>query len=301
MASVERVRNSELASTLSYVLASPGQSPGATGPQVRSFQEYVELCCLDWEGFRIGSAQTPRACLVALLLPGRTAITLIPEPNANGIDPNAQRELTLHALRELAAHRLHYSQALLEPEAAGRRSLLESVGFSPLAPLIYLERDVTYPWSDPPRPNDAQWVAYSPATHPDFEATVEATYQDTLDCPELAGLRPVADVLASHKASGYFDPQLWQLARIGDDYAGCMLLSRLIHGPVIELVYLGVVTAWRHRGIGRLLLRRALAECRRVRARRLTTVVDQRNAPARRMYEDFGFSIVGQRDAYLWR
>jgi ribosomal protein S18 acetylase RimI-like enzyme len=75
----------------------------------------------------------------------------------------------------------------------------------------------------------------------------------------------------------------------------------MVHGPVLELVYMGVMPAWRRRGVGTLLLRRALARCREVGAKEITVVVDVRNTPARRLYERFAFTTVAQREAHLYR
>ena len=46
-------------------------------------------------------------------------------------------------------------------------------------------------------------------------AALERSYVDTLDCPELCGLREKRDVLDSHRSTGKFDPNLWWLVRLG--------------------------------------------------------------------------------------
>ena len=41
------------------------------------------------------------------------------------------------------------------------------------------------------------------------DLALDRSYVDTMDCPELCGMRATADILASHKATGEFDPSLW--------------------------------------------------------------------------------------------
>jgi len=298
---VEPLLPSELEQTLPVLLASAVSGRLAGAEQVAAFREYLAQSALAWEGWRCGPAHTPRALLLAVLLAGRTAIVMIPSPSMPGIDSEDESHLIAAGLARLRERGLHYVQALLEPGAAGQHELLLRVGFQPLAPLTYLERDALYPWADPPARDEAEWVQYGARTHADFARIIPATYEDSRDCPELSGLRPIEDVLKAHQATGHFDPRLWELARIGGEDAACLLLTRLARDTVLDVVYMGVVPARRRRGIGGLLLRRALEQCRARNARRLTVVVDERNAPARRLYERFGFVRVTQREAYLYR
>ncbi len=291
----------DLPAVLPILLAVPGTGLRSGRHQVHAFCEYLTQCPIQWEGLCCGPSAAPSAVFFALLLPGRTAIVMIPSPGEHGITPDDQQYATRTGLANLGVRDLHYAQALLEPEAARKRALLEQAGFCPLAPLEYLERDAVHPWVDPPAPGEAEWASYGPDTDPEFATVVLATYQGSRDCPELTGLRPVGDILAAHKASGRFDPRLWELVRLAGRPAGCLLLAQLAHAPMLEVVYMGVVPEFRRRGIGQLLLRRALAQCRTVGARRLTVVVDGRNEPARRLYARFALVAVARRNAYLYR
>src|SRR5262249_46521256 len=94
-------------------------------------------------------------------------------------------------------------------------------------------------------------------------------------------------------------PRLWEVALIDGVPAGCLLLSRTDVGGLIEVVYMGVAVEFRRRGVGRLLIQRALQRARECGVRGITLVVDERNDGARRLYERFGFAIVARRDAWL--
>jgi len=65
-----------------------------------------------------------------------------------------------------------------------------------------------------------------------------------------------------------------------------------------ELLSIGVAPAWRGQGIGARLLEEVIARCREAGARRLFLEVDVDNLTARRLYEAFGFEMVGRRPAY---
>jgi len=296
--SLEAVRPTELDLALRYLLALEPECEPASGERLEAFRRYMAQSTLGWEGARVGPPERPHALFLSLFLPGRTALVTIPSPQIAGIDFATQLWLAREGLQRLAGRGLHYAQALAEPHAVQRCRLLEQAGFRCLAPLCYLERDVLYPWVEPPTSNDAEWVAYRPEIESDFASVVSQTYRDSRDCPELSGLRPIEDVLAAHRGVGMFDPRLWELARIDGRYAGCILLASV--GAALEIVYVGVVPEARRRGVATLLLRRAIEHGRKRHARRLTVVVDERNEPAWRLYERFRFMPVARRIVHLY-
>jgi ribosomal protein S18 acetylase RimI-like enzyme len=300
MAEIELITDEELPRTLPVLLATPGSGRPASRAAVQGFEEYVRDPRIGWRGWRIGEADQPRALVVVVLLPGATAIVLTPAPCELGIGGAEQEKLTRAALTLLGELRLHFAQALVLPTARAHKRLFENVGFQPLATLTYLERDVRYPWLDPPEVEESAWLTFNRQTYEEFAALLLETYRESADCPELSRLRPISDVIAGHQAAGTFDPSLWEILRVDGCSAGCVLLARLHEGRTTELVYIGVAPQMRRRGIATLLLRRALAQSRSRGARRLTLAVDERNEPAKRLYRRCGFGVTAQRDAYLY-
>ncbi|MBU0639487.1 MAG: GNAT family N-acetyltransferase [Planctomycetes bacterium] len=299
MTDAEPIESVSLEEALSCVLAPGDEHLRASQAHVRALDAYIAQCTEGWEGFKQTHEGRTTGLFLAMLLPGSTAVIMVPCPGTHGFSLPDQQRVTLFGLERLRVRRLHYVQALLEPGLRPKRALLERCGFRRLTTLNYLERGTMYPWFDPPSPDAVDWVPFGSNTYERFAATLAQTYEDSQDCPELTGLRPIADVIASHQATGPFDPTLWELARVDGCDAGCLLLARLSHGPLLEIAYMGVVPEFRRRGVGALLLRRALQRCRAAEADRLTVVVDQRNATARRAYARFGFKEVTTRDAYL--
>ncbi|MFH1745932.1 MAG: GNAT family N-acetyltransferase [Planctomycetota bacterium] len=301
MSRIESLPAEHLGDALTYLLATPGARQGAAARQVQVFLDYIQSSPLEWEGFRIGTSPRWSALALVLLLPGSTVIIMVPTPGEMGIDQRAQRELTMFVLKQLGHRKLNYVQALLLPEARGQRELLRATGFQHLAPLVYLERAVRYPWVPPPQVDESEWISFNKDSYDSFAATLLATYQDSLDCPELSGLRSIEDIIAGHQSSGVFDPAMWELLRLDGTCAGCLLLSPLAKTPSVEVVYMAVVPGYRRRGLGGMLLRRALQLCRQSRARTLTLVVDDRNAPAKALYQCFAFEPTARREAWLYR
>lgn len=268
---------------------------------MRYFLDYLEQGGISWEAFRTRGARGGLFAMVAVLLPGRTALVLAPSLAAADCAPSDYVALSGSALRELARHKLHYAQALLDPHAGREAELLCEGGFTRLTSLIYLEREVVYPWSPPPSSQEVQWLDLTQRSDEQLGALLEASYEETLDCPELVGARSIADVIASHRASGSYDPRLWQVARIDGVDAGCVLLSPHQALSSCEIVYLGVRLGFRRRGVGSLLLRRAVDLARQRRLGRLHVAMDERNVAAAAAYARFAFRESGRRIALLHR
>ena len=84
------------------------------------------------------------------------------------------------------------------------------------------------------------------------------SYEGTLDCPALNGVRDLPDVLASYRACGEFDPaERWFIACRGERDVGCLLLADHPDADQWEIVYVGLVPEERGRGSGLALTRHA--------------------------------------------
>lgn len=208
------------------------------------------------------------------------------------------RELVAAAVAELAEADCRLAQALLLP-AEPRARDLEANSFLRITEMIRMERDCS---TRPDSPHDAgelEFVAFGPATERAFEEVIEQTYAGSQDCPELDGVRTVSEALDSYKATGLFEPELWQLARHGDRWVGCVLLSYSPNESRCELQYMGVVPQARGRQLGRVLCARALFDARRVGARKLSLSVDSRNYRAINQYNSLGFVEIDRRAVYI--
>ncbi|MBL0871166.1 MAG: GNAT family N-acetyltransferase, partial [Phycisphaerales bacterium] len=196
-------------------------------------------------------------------------------------------------------------QSLLEPTQASLRSSFVQGGFSHLADLAYMRREIPRrPSFDPPT-----WPAgvsvRSVASMPPAKAeaalvrALTRSYIGTLDCPALCSLRTTQDVLASHRSVGTYDPAMWHVVFVNDEAEGCLLLSPCPAQQTVELVYIGLGPSARGMGLGTGLMKMGLNSlC--VRAERwLACAVDEANTPARRLYESLRFRAFAKRVALV--
>jgi mycothiol synthase len=141
---------------------------------------------------------------------------------------------------------------------------------------------------------------YRPSFHADFAATLERTYEGTLDCPELNGKRTIDEILAGHRGQGKFHADFWWLVYDGSTPVGIVMLAEMPDGATWELAYLGIVPEHRRRGIARAMTLRALHALRARVAKCLLLAVDPRNAPALRLYQALGLVEIECNEVLLY-
>lgn len=277
----------------------------------------------------IDSAQGAAKAVVrqaALAVPGsgRTAMFFVSEPMTTG-DPGgpssaeAERAACIEAacehLKTLrtagGSPRVRLAQALPEPGEAWFSQALRRAAFVFVGDLAYLRRHLGGPDRagelDPVKiawPEGVRVCLVSELNGPSdvnaaLMAALDASYEQTLDCPELCGLRETADVLDSHRATGEFDPAMWFLVFAGEEPAGCMLLSRCEDQGSVELVYLGLGPKLRGRGLGSELMSLGVRVSANTGLGELACAVDTRNTPALRVYRQAGFTQFGVRRAMV--
>jgi ribosomal protein S18 acetylase RimI-like enzyme len=265
---------------------------------------------------RTASGRPVRARQVCLAVPGagRTVMLMLSGPG--GGDEAAEcgervacieAACAFFAGPEGGAKRdVKLAQALPEPGEPWSVRAFESAGFVKVGDLAYLRRPLWPPLvaPEPPWPEgisvrNVRGVAPGEPDRALLLAALNRSYEETLDCPELCGLRETEDILESHRATGSFDAKLWWLVMLGNEPQGCMLLSRCPDHNSVELVYLGLSPALRGRRMGSRLLEFGIASLGAVTADSLTCAVDLRNEPARRLYARTGFREFGRRVAMV--
>jgi GNAT superfamily N-acetyltransferase len=180
-----------------------------------------------------------------------------------------------------------FAQALAgDDELPGAERLLRH-GFRAITRLHQFRHDLA-PLSDQPPPV-LRCESYRPSLHAVFAATLERTYEGTLDCPELNGKRTIDEIIAGHRGQGRFNPDFWWLAYDAATPIGVVLLVGMPDETTWELAYLGIVPECRRRGLGRALTVHAMQMLRSSGARAMLLAVDARNEPALRLYQSLGF------------
>ncbi len=200
------------------------------------------------------------------------------------------------------------AQALPEPQEIWAIDSFDRAGFTRVGDLAYLRvpmGSLDHLGEPEPLPEGVTLEQVGDLNDPGRRAALiralERSYQDTLDCPALCGMRPTEDVVDSHAATGVFDPQRWWVVKLDGEPEGCCLMSHCPAHRSVELVYIGISPAIRGRGVGGTVLRRALREVRRIKADEVTCAVDRSNAPALKLYESLGFEEFTGRVAFVKR
>jgi ribosomal protein S18 acetylase RimI-like enzyme len=204
-------------------------------------------------------------------------------------------------LADLHARGYQIAQALLDESVPKQAAADLTRGGMPwVTDLVYLERDTATSPELPAGLPPVDWWSLGPATDTEFRNILQATYVDSLDMPELEGIRSLDDILASHRAAGRFMAERWQVGKVrGERDAGAvLLLSEIPDRDAWEVAYLGLTPAARGRGLGRVVLAHAL-EMARPHVTRLELAVDLRNHPANRLYRAIGMKPFDRRAVHL--
>jgi mycothiol synthase len=214
------------------------------------------------------------------------------------------------AISKAAAAGAIFVQSLLETDSGIEAELLKNAGFKHATDLLYLvSQRHAFPTSEPDCDLTFESIGAEGARSDSVDQTkwsrlrniIEQTYQATLDCPAVQGVRSIDDVLASYQAIGEFDPSRWfsvQNAKSNAD-VGCLLLTMHTQQKNCELVYVGIVPVARGEGYGLEVIRRAQWLCGLTDAERLVLAVDAQNAPAIRAYAAAGFETWDRRSVFL--
>jgi ribosomal protein S18 acetylase RimI-like enzyme len=304
---IKAISPDEIRSALRLTLATPGQSAAELERHVTEFIRYAHRMSLDltrqWLCLADDRAATGCTCIES---PGHTAALLLPDSALAQVQTPLISELLLHVIEQESTREISLMQCLIRPDDQANRAALEQVGFHSLATLLYMEWNVAAqgapvePDALPALENDhVEWITYDDLHHDEFARLIEATYQDTLDCPGLKGLRPINDVISGHKAAGLFRPHRWMLWRCNGRSAGCILFAEAPLRPALELVYMGVHPNWRGHHVGQFLLSHGLSMARREHFPTITLAVDAANAPALVLYQSAGFRETTRRRAMI--
>lgn len=234
----------------------------------------------------------------AQVLPGRTANFWPPQLVPEELEETAE-ELASKAVgyaKEAGAGVIHsVLEGQPDPEDVAR---LEKAGFKRLAELYYLMAERCDLYAEPPR-GTLTFEPYTPDKHQRLCAVVEATYEATLDCPALDGVRSAAEVLEGYGANLGPCPPYWFLVRRLERDVGCLLMADYAEHGNCELTYMGLVPSARGNGWGLLMTRYAQSIARSLNRERLVLAVDSLNQPARDMYAAAGFRGWDRRQVYM--
>lgn len=127
-----------------------------------------------------------------------------------------------------------------------------------------------------------------------------STYEQTQDCPLLTGKWPIEEVINGYEATGSSGKTHWRTLYFGGRAVGCVLVAVHAALEISELVYMGLVASARGQGLGAALLMEAERLTLAAGLSRMVIGVDAANTPARKHYEDAGYSLWEEKRVLLW-
>ena len=275
--------------------------PAGSGPQqAKRFEEYASQNGIGLDLLWLMRNQKGHIDSSVLCVPaaGRTAMVFTsPTLHESQVGPRAK--LIQHALESLRHEDIDLAQALLPSEDRLGEVAHHAGGFSHLATLMYMERHLASSSPAPKVPPDIELIPLDDGLETVLSSVLEASYEGTLDCPGLCGLRQTQDIIAGHRAMGKVEPGGWMLLKVDAQIEGVVMINRAADDSSYELVYLGISQNVRNRGLGRFLLEEVLHRFSGRGPRRMTLAVDANNAPALSLYASQGFKSSMQRTACI--
>jgi ribosomal protein S18 acetylase RimI-like enzyme len=245
----------------------------------------------------------PLGALVCVPLPGAGGLVWPVQVVASRDREAVEDRLLEHGLAWLRRSGAKMAQALLTLPEQPLAAALERNGFDHVTALWYMRRGLDLPAGYLRAPERLTYRSYADGDTSLFHKTLLRTYEGTLDCPELNGVRTLDEILEGHRGQGQYNPSCWWLALEEDEPVGVLLLVEVEDWDAWDVAYVGVVPEKRGRGWGREIMRKALRSAHGLAqdwaTGQVTLSVDARNRPAWGLYRSLGFEAFELREVYL--
>jgi len=299
---IEPVPADEVSRTLRFLVAGQRRDV-SVALRAEAYERMMALADGPWRFWRARRVAGPVAASLVIPSSGGVGMVFHSPPRAPGVEAESVPPVVREASAESLRDGVSFVQSLVVPMRNDDTGLLAAAGFRRLAELVYMHLDLHSAAAGPASAVADQivWRSYGQFGEPELADAITRTYEQSLDCPGLYGLRKLPEVIEGHKASGVFSPKSWWIAEVGGQAAGVALVNDSSSSPGdVELVYMGVARPWRGRGLGRTLVDRAIDWGRRGRREFLTVAVDSGNVHARRVYDAAGFRETDRRLAFIF-
>jgi len=269
------------------------------GDRDRAVEHYRELFAsgeLDPAGLFVARSQGPiRGAMMVHVMPGALGLAWPPAVERGRNRTAMEDALIAAAGAWLRSQGVKICQAFARDSERESCAPLERGGFIHLTQLVELRHDLQ---AIPDASPQFTVESFGEANREAFLSALLASFEGSLDCPEVSGSRTDAELLAAYTDSMQPDAP-WFLAQLDGQAVGVLLLDADSEPDACELTYLGIAPGFRRRGLGSELVRFALHWARNAGRGALALSVDARNLPARRLYETLGFQASGARSVFL--
>ncbi len=232
--------------------------------------------------------------LIVLLLynPGAT-VTLLASPLACEQEIPQITALLNEAIQYPHGCRVTLAQTVIQTSDCLLTQAFVQTGFSKLAVLHFLEQTKHAKQIKIP-----SGLSFTPLTREDDEllgTILEETYVNSLDCPNIHGLRAVQDIIDGHRGADPTCTQLWSIAELENKKIGVILLNSFPKMKQTELAYVGLSPIARGNNLGNACMQHIANQISELPFSRVTLAVDSENIPAKKLYKKWNFKKIKQR------
>lgn len=252
------------------------------------------------EGLRIAvSSEGMQGAMVCLPVAGASGLVWPPQvlPGVGG--SQVEDALIRSCAAWLQDRGAKLGQCLLPAEEVDQAQSLERNGFRHITTLWYLRHEGYTPPHAPRLNTRLEYRSYDPTAPELFHVTLLRTYGETLDCPEVNGIRSIREIIDGHMADARGETDTWWLALSDGRPVGVLLVTNPSDCDAWEIAYVGVVPEARRRGIGVQLVLKAVREAQAADVAQLSLSVDARSRPAIALYRQLGFERYDSRELFL--
>jgi RimJ/RimL family protein N-acetyltransferase len=181
------------------------------------------------------------------------------------------------------------------PEGIGQaQDYFERAGMFYLTKLVRMETQLasgTRIHSDSASDKRLEIETYQSVPLEEWVRTMENTYANTDDVPELADLRSTPKAIEGYRANRTPGVEGWFLIRCEGQPAGCLVLARHYH-PTGEISYLGLIPEFRGQGYSFGIMQFAMNWMASQQCTKVALAVDCRNEVAIGVYQKWGFQAT---------
>ncbi len=221
------------------------------------------------------------------------------QPAVVPTEPESSLRLVYETLVEFSvAEDARLIMLLVDFQQSADETLLDAFEFEKISELLNLNAErLVFPERLPN--GRLSFRPYKNEQWREMVATVEKTYENTLDFPRLTGLVPPDKILQGYQESHAFDPSLWYFIEFRSQIIGVLLLTQIENGEHLELTYVGLAPEFRGQGFSREIVRFSQFIARERNNSHLLVSVDVSNTPALTTYLRCDFHVHDRKEIYV--
>ena len=185
---------------------------------------------------------------------------------------------------------------ILEESSSTLRTALKHAGYDSLCQVATMYQPLI-PAREQPLTR-LEFVSGAENKRTELISMIEATYQQSLDCPKLQDMRSTNDILDGYQQQGAIPVDGWSFVHHANTAIGCLLMNAFEGKKFWELTYFGLIPEARGQGWGTQVVQQACSHAAKAGAELLITTVDQANQPALAIYRQLGFMPMENNEIY---